>query len=93
MTPRVTVALAHTPTLREGSVTPRPTRPAVRQFDRVRSALAHFFQALTTPRAGLWRADELPDALLKDVDPQLYEARVGRSTGWFAGDHHRMPPF
>ena len=79
--------------MRGGPVRPTSGRPAAGPLDGVRRALALFWQSLTTPRSRLWRADELPDAVLRDVDPQLYEARLGRSTGWFAGDHHRLPPF
>lgn len=92
-TPRGTVSLAHGPAMRGGSARPTAAPAAARPLDGVKRALVLFWQSLTTPRGELWRADELPDALLRDVDPELYEARLGRSTGWFAGDHHRLPPF
>lgn len=87
------------------SLTPRPARltaatPSVAGrrehafpgvLRQVLAALGRFF---VNPRGDLlWRADELPDAILKDVDPALYEARASRFTGWFGSDSRRMPPF
>lgn len=40
----------------------------------------------------LWHLNELPDEVLKDVDPTLYEARLVRTVGWYGVDPRHLPP-
>ncbi|MEA4945471.1 MAG: hypothetical protein VB080_13675 [Propionicimonas sp.] len=41
---------------------------------------------ISTRSAGVWQLNQLPDQVLKDVDPALYQARRTRTDGWRSVD-------
>lgn len=46
---------------------------------------------LNRPR--LYRVDQLPPELLRDVDPALHDAISARFNGWYSLDARNRPPF